>query len=110
MHVGMTWSVEYQAPRTAYCTWDCSHPSRAILCLCRRAPAPFSSVALNSLGDAPLPVADFRQILAVVINVMFVLDKFVLHHLLEIGALGAQIRDAINHVLNEMKAIEIVLH
>jgi hypothetical protein len=36
----------------------------------------------------PFPVADFRQILAMFINVMLVLDEFVPHLLLQVGTLG----------------------
>jgi hypothetical protein len=48
----------------------------------------------------PLPVTDFRHVLAVLIDVMLVLDELVLDHLLQVRALGAQIPQAIHHVLH----------
>ena len=44
------------------------------------------------MGQIPLPVPDFRQILTVFINVILVLDELVLHHLLQVGPLIAQLR------------------
>src|ERR1039458_9719363 len=40
---------------------------------------------------APLPIPNLRQILAVFINVMLVLDEIVLHLLLQVGTLGDQV-------------------
>src|ERR1039458_2376660 len=62
------------------------------------------------LGGAPLPVPNLRQILAVLIDVLLVLDELVPDHLLQIGAPGAQVRHAIHHVLHQMETIEVVLH
>ena len=42
------------------------------------------------IGFAPLPVSDLGQVLAVLVDVSLVLDELVLHHLFQIGALGAQ--------------------
>jgi len=42
--------------------------------------------------------------------VMLVLDELVLHLLLQVGTLGTQMRQAINHVLHQMKAIQVILH
>ena len=39
----------------------------------------------------PFPVPDFRQVLTVFIDVMLMLDQLVLHHLLQVGALGTQV-------------------
>ena len=44
------------------------------------------------------------------IDVMFVLDQLVLHHLLQIGPLGAQLRQAIDHVLHQVEPVQVVLH
>ena len=58
----------------------------------------------------PLPVPDLRHILAVLIDVMLVLDELVLHHLLQIGPLGTQLRQPIDHVLHQMKPVQVVLY
>ena len=58
----------------------------------------------------PFPVANLRQILAVLIDVELVLYKFVLAQLLEIRALGPESRNAIDDILNQMEAIQIILH
>ncbi len=44
------------------------------------------------------------------VDVMLVLDEFVLHHLLQIGALGTQMRQPIDHVLHQMKSVQVILH
>ena len=62
-----------------------------------------------SLG-APLPVPDFRHVLAVLVDVLLVLDELVLHHLLQVGPLGAQLRQAIDHVLHQVEPVQVVLH
>ena len=41
---------------------------------------------------------------------MLVLDELVLHHLLQVVPLGSQLRQPINHVLHQMKAVQVVLH
>ncbi len=51
----------------------------------------YVSEGLHSLV-VPLPVPNFRQVLAVLIDVLLVLDELVLHHLLQVGPLGAQLR------------------
>jgi len=51
----------------------------------------YVSEGLHSLV-VPFPVTNLRQVLAVFINVLLVLDELVLHHLLQIGPLGAQLR------------------
>ncbi len=48
--------------------------------------------------------------LAMLVDVMLVLDELVLHHLLQIGPLGAQVRQAIDHVLHEVESVQVVLH
>jgi len=59
------------------------------------------------LGEAfritcPLPVVDFRHVLAVLINVDLVLDELVLDQLFQIGALNAQLGQAIDTVLHQV--------
>ena len=44
------------------------------------------------------------------LDIDLVLDKLVPTHLLQIGALAAQVGQAIDDILHEVKAIQIVLH
>jgi hypothetical protein len=44
------------------------------------------------------------------VDVDFVLDELVLHHLLQVGPFGSQIWHPIQHVLHQMKPVELVLH
>ena len=44
------------------------------------------------------------------VDVLLVLDEFVLHLLLQVGALGAQMRQAIDDILHQVEAIQVVLH
>jgi hypothetical protein len=64
----------------------------------------------HSFGVAPFPISGFRQVLAVFINVLFVLDKLVLELLFQIDALTAGLRQAVNGVHNQVEAVQIVQH
>jgi hypothetical protein len=64
----------------------------------------------GSLGGAPLPIPDLRQILAVLVDVELVFDKLVPNHLLEVGPLATEMGQPIDDVLHQVKAIQIVLH
>ena len=44
------------------------------------------------------------------IDVTLVLDELVLDHLLQVGPLAPQVRQAIHHVLHEMKAVQVILN
>ena len=44
------------------------------------------------------------------VDVLLVLDELVLHHLLQVGPLGAQLRQAIDHVLHQVEPVQVVLH
>ena len=44
------------------------------------------------------------------VNVLFMFDEFVLHHLLKICSLSTQMRQAINHILDQMKTVQVILH
>ena len=46
----------------------------------------------GSLGGVPLPVADFRHVLTVPVDVLLVFDERVLNHLLQVAPLRAQMR------------------
>src|SRR6185503_4789655 len=56
----------------------------------------------------PLPLADFRQILAMLKNVFFMFDEFITDALLEISGLGSELRQAINGVGEQVKPVEMV--
>ena len=63
---------------------------------------------IQRLGIAPFPVADLRHVLAVAVDVLFVLDQLVLQLPLQMNALAARLRQAIDDVHDEMEAIQIV--
>ena len=56
----------------------------------------------------PLPFADFRKILAKLRDVPFVFDELFLKFLLYVSSSHAELRDAINDVHDQVKAIEPV--
>ena len=58
----------------------------------------------------PFPVPDLRHVLAVFVDVLIVLDELVMHHLLQVCPLGAQLRQAIHHVLHQMEPVQFVLY
>jgi hypothetical protein len=60
------------------------------------------------MGQIPLPIPDFRHVLAVLVDVLLVLDELVLHPPLQRGAARAQMRKAINHILHQVKPVQIV--
>src|ERR1700732_3101335 len=60
------------------------------------------------VGRAPLPVADFRQVLAAFVDVLLVLDQLVLELLLQVDALVTSLRQAVDGVHHKVKAIEVV--
>jgi hypothetical protein len=74
---------------------------------------PLSSLDLplraRSLAIAPFPVPDFWKILAMLVDVVLVFDELVLHHLLQIRSLGAQMRHAIDHIPQQVEPVQIVL-
>ena len=56
----------------------------------------------------PFPVANLRHVLSVSADILLVLDELVLDLLLEVRALGAQPRQAVNHVLHQMEAVQVI--
>ena len=66
--------------------------------------------ACRSLLCAPLPVSDFRHVFAMLADVVLMLDELVLKLLLQIGALGTHLRQAVDHVHHQVEAIQIVKH
>src|SRR5271165_1120668 len=63
-----------------------------------------------SLRRVPSPVPDLRQILAMLVDVVLVLDELVAHCLFQIVALAAETGQIVHDVLHQMKAIDVVLH
>src|SRR4051812_44214753 len=52
------------------------------------------------LLSAPFPAADGRNVVAVLFDVLLVLDQFVVNRLLEISGPRAELRQAVDHVLH----------
>src|SRR5579871_4767178 len=63
---------------------------------------------LRSDGSAPFPVPNLRQVLAVLVDVLLVLDQLVLELLLQVDAFFAGPRHAVNGVHHEVEAVQIV--
>src|ERR1035441_4535403 len=68
------------------------------------------SPKLAGFRPAPFPVADFRKVLAVFINVFLVLDQFVLKLLLEADPLLARLRQPVYRVHHQMETVQIIEH
>src|ERR1700677_1667730 len=85
-------------------------PSPAALCHPLSGLWRFPSASWQSRGIAPFPISDLGQVLAVLLDVLFMLDEFVLHDLLQVRALRSKLRYAIDHILHKVKAIQFVLH
>src|SRR5712672_2792787 len=58
----------------------------------------------------PCPVTDFRHVLSVFLNVMPVLDEFILKLLLQVDTRTARLRETVDGVDHEVKAVEVVQH
>jgi hypothetical protein len=69
-----------------------------------------SIAAWYSFGITPLPIPNFRHIFAVFINVLLMLDELVLELLLQIYALVARLRQAVDGVHYKMKAVQLIQH
>jgi len=59
---------------------------------------------------APLPIPDLGQTFAVLFDVLPVLDQLVLELLLDVGALGSGLRQAVDGIHHEVEAIHLVEH
>ncbi len=68
------------------------------------------SAPVHSFDVAPFPISNLRQVFAVLVDVFLVLDELVPHHLFQVGTLGTQVRQAINHVFHQVEPIQVVLH
>ena len=58
----------------------------------------------------PLPVQNFGHILADLMDVVLVGDEFVIHLLDEVRALVAQLGQMQQRILDQMEAVDLVLH
>ncbi len=58
----------------------------------------------------PLPVDDLRQILADFMDVVLMSNQLVVHLLDQISALVAQLRQVLQDILNQVEAVDLVLH
>ena len=56
----------------------------------------------------PFPVPDLRHVLAVFADVGLVVDELVAEGLLSVGGARAQARHPVNHVPDQMEAVEVV--
>src|SRR5207244_7399057 len=66
---------------------------------------------LNSRSDfLPLPVPNLWHVLPVLGDVLPVLKELVADGLLRVGRFRAKLRHAVDHVLDEMEAVEVVQH
>lgn len=66
-----------------------------------------STASLRDL-QAPFPIADFGHIVAELANVIFVIDQFIANLLFHIRRRGAEARNAVDDVADEMKTIKVV--
>ena len=57
---------------------------------------------------APPPVGDFRHVVAVLANVVLVLDQLVAQRLLEVGRPSAKLRQSVDHVHDQVEAVQVV--
>jgi len=64
----------------------------------------------HSFWVVPFPVPDFRHVLAVLVDVLLVLDELVLELLLQVDALVAGLRQAVDGVHHQVEAVQVVQH
>src|SRR5690606_717934 len=70
-----------------------------------------SSLAISVLlFTPPRPLLHFRHVLAVLVNILLVLDQLVANVLLSVGRAGPQFRHPIDNVANQVEAIDVVEH
>ena len=58
----------------------------------------------------PLPVEDLGQVLAHLVDVLLVLEELVVYMLDEIRAAVAQLGQVLDRVLDQVEAVDLVLH
>src|ERR1043165_527893 len=69
-----------------------------------------SPARFGRLFRSPLPAADRRHVVAVLADVLLVLDQLLVEGLLEVGGTSAELRQTLDHVLAEMEAVDVVEH
>src|SRR5262245_20792395 len=105
---------------------DTSPPRQQGICPCWRGGLVMSSLLLHvvALGRGapsgasrrgavprrPARTHEIRHVVAVLLNVLLVLDQLLLDRLLEIGGAGAQLRQPVDHGLHQMEAVHVVEH
>src|SRR5690348_6908378 len=57
---------------------------------------------------APPPAGDFRHVVAVLADIVLVLDQLVAQRLLEVGGPSAELRQAVDHVHDQVEAVQVV--
>ena len=65
---------------------------------------------LLAFRQVPLPVQNFRHILTNLVDVVLVGDEFVVHLLDEVGTAVAQLGQMQQCILDQMEAVDLVLH
>src|SRR5260370_36846309 len=55
----------------------------------------------------PFPIPDFRQVVSMLADVLFMLDELITQELLEMGAHALQARDGVDHVAREVESRQI---
>ena len=58
----------------------------------------------------PFPFSDLRHILAILGNIFPVLDEFGSDGLFRIGRYQSQLGDAVDHIRDEVEAVQIIAH
>src|SRR5260370_11794499 len=59
---------------------------------------------------APPPVRDFRNVVAVLADIVLVLDQLVAQRLLEVSGPSAELRQSVDHVHDQVEAVQFVEH
>ena len=64
------------------------------------------SLLVTTIG--PFPIPDFRHIVSVYGNVLFMFEQFIPHGLLDVGTNAFQFWYPVNHIHNKVKTVEII--
>lgn len=79
------------------------------MCALRRT-IPSRSFSIFNSPLFPFPLADFRHILTVLVDILLMLHQLIAHLLVEVRAAVAKLRQAQQNVLDEVEAVDIILH
>src|SRR5205085_11983678 len=69
-----------------------------------------TGLCLAGCLPAPDPVPDFRPVLAVFVNVGFVVDELVANSLFGVGGARTEARHAIDDIAGQVKSVELIQH